>query len=187
MKAKIFYALAVLIVGSFMLTSCGGSKKGTNLSGRKKIDMPCQGEDQSSGSVIRYLATATSPRIDKVKGFAERRGREGLAAMMGVTIKKLSEEYAKQFGNNETDDFVGVIDEMSREIINQEVKGAHATCNEMYEKKDGGYEYWVVMELDINGFFNDMSGKMSEKEKMFIEWSKDKFAKKFDEEFENSK
>jgi ribosomal protein S17E len=187
MKAKYFLFVVSIVIGGLMFQSCGGSKKGTNLSGRKKIDMPCQGEDQSNGSTIRYLATATSPRIDKVKGFAERRGREGLAAIMSVTVKKLSEEYAKQYGDNTSDDFVGVIDEMSREVINQKVNGAHAVCNEMYEKKDGGYEYWVVMELDLNDFFNDMSGKMSEKEKMFIEWSKDKFADRFDEEFEKSK
>ena len=180
MKSKAIYFFMMIFVGALVFSSCGSSKKAPSLNKRKKIDIPCLGEDKSDKGTLRYLGIGKSPDLVLAKREAEANGRQGLAAMFEAKIKRVIEEYSNQYITENKQEIMRTIEGMSQEVITKSISGAvPGDCQEVYEN-NGNYEYFVVMELDLNGAFSDLDSKISKDDKMFMEWKKEKFREIFD-------
>ena len=77
---------------------------------------------------------------------AEQNAKAELAGNIEAVIKRVTEQYTNQRSVETKKNFENKFEELSREVVRQDVKDVRVIGEKLYKQKDGIYSYWIAIE-----------------------------------------
>ena len=181
----ITFSFAIMAI-SLSSWQCGSSKKAVSpvsTGEETRIEQFCTGPDyRSDKDYFRANAVGESMDQNISKQKALTNARTLLAQQLEITVKNVTDNYIKAA---EMDNVEGVeerIEGMTREVTNQKLNGTRIICEELTKTKDGNYKTYLAIELSGDEIANAMQQRLSNDDKLRIDFDYEKFKKTFEEE-----
>lgn len=178
MRKLTFFVLALVAITT--LSSCG-SKDITK--GRQKLDIPCNDKGRSDKEFFRASNIGKSQDMATSKEKALLLTKQRLASLISSKIKSVTERYANEMDAGGASEFSQTFENMTRDIVNQQLVDVSIICEETYEAKEGGgYETYMAIEVSKDAIYNGVDKGISKNKKLEVMYDRAKFKEKFDEE-----
>ncbi|NCC73565.1 MAG: hypothetical protein EOM06_09215 [Sphingobacteriia bacterium] len=193
MKKNYLYSLAIMLLAAFiavpLLNSCKSSKKSAAMpAGEEKIEVYCSGPEYfSNGEYFRANDVGESTNQSMAKRKAMSNARLGMAAAIETTVKAVIDNYFNSYTSNKTIEDKERYEGLSREVINQKLNGIRTICEEYTKTAEGNYKCYVAIELAGDEIATGMANRISEDDKLKIDFQYENFKKTFEKEMEEFK
>lgn len=175
-----FSILALVLIS----TSCKNkSKVAVPAPGEELVQVYCSGEAFFSDKK-HFRANAVGESLDQAisKKKAMSNARADLASSVQTTIKATIDNYmnSREFNNKEEveERFEG----LTREVINQQLRGTKTICEKTTKTTEGNYKTYVALELSGDKMSAALQESLSKDERLKIDYDYEKFKKTFEEE-----
>lgn len=187
-RSVIVFALVALIAMPLM-QSCKSSKKSASApKGEEKIEMYCSGPQYSSDAqYFRANDVAESTNQSMAKKKAMSNARLALAASIETTVKAVIDNYFSSYTSGQAIEDRERYEGLSREVVNQKLNGIRTICEEYTKTAEGNYKCYVAIELAGDEIAKGMSQRISDDEKLKIDFQYENFKKTFEKEMEEFK
>jgi len=185
-----FMLLTLLaLVASPMMQGCKSKKKAAATpKGEEKIVMFCSGpEFFSNAEYFRANDVGESTNQSMAKKKAMSNARLALAGSIETTVKAVIDNYFNSYTSDRTIEDKERYEGLSREVINQKLNGIRTICEEYTRTSDGNYKCYVAIELAGDEIANGMSKRISDDDKLRIDFQYENFKKTFEKEMEEFK
>lgn len=161
-----------------VMASCGSEKQVTS-------NAPCP-DCGSTTEVFRYLGqhVASSDRqIQQARSIAANAARSELAAQIEATIERVIDNYTSEYINGENSDFKQRVQDLSRTVINQKIKGTPIVCEDQKPgSKPGNIICYACVELTGQTILDGIADQISNDEKLRTDFEYEKFKKVLEDE-----
>jgi hypothetical protein len=178
MKKVTLFVLA--LAGVVVISSCGGTKEVTQ--GRKKLDIPCVGQGSSDETFFRASSSGKSMEMATSREKALLMTKQRLASLINSKIKSVTERYVNEMDAAGSSEFAQTFENMTRDVVNQQLADIKITCEETYEAQGGGYETYMALEVSKDVIYNGIDKGISKNKKLEVMYDREKFREKFNEE-----
>jgi len=179
-------SLAGLLIGLTTLTT--GCKKGKDVvkpKGEVEIVEFCTGDEYESDSKhFRSNGTGESQDREIAKKKARSNASTRLAQTVSATIKAVTDNYVSSTEFNNREEATESFNELSRSVVDQELRGAIAICEKLTQRENGIYVSYVALELSGEKFASKYNEKISEDERIMAEYNYERFKETFEAEME---
>ena len=150
--------------------------------------MPCFGNDyRSSSDFIRASQTAIGGDKSSVMRIANLRAREALAQNLQSVIEFATEEYLVNFTGNTSQHTKSKFRDYALNYGSVALSLVNVICEEMYEKNDGSFEFFIAIEVDTDTFIRNFDQGIRNEE-IDLEFDRQQFRQIYErkiEEFNN--
>ena len=180
MKKVTLFVLSFVAVLAF--TSCGGDKSATK--GREEIIIPCADKGRSDKEFFRASSIGKSQDMATSKDKALMITKQRLASLIGSKIKSVSERYVNEMDAGGATEFNQTFENMTRDVVNQELADIAVTCEKTFEAEGGGYETYIALEVSKDVIYNGIDKGISKDKKLEVMYDREKFREKFDAEMD---
>lgn len=192
MKGKIFRSAVMLALLAFILTpsmqSCKSSKSVVKESGEVAIATYCSGPEYfSDNEYFRANNSGESTSQSMAKKKAMSNARLDLAAAIETRVKAVIDNYFSSYTSGPDIDDKERYEGLSREVINQELNGIRTKCEQFTKLANGNYKCYVAIELAGDEILNGMKNRISDDEKLKIDFQYEKFKEEFQKEMDQFK
>lgn len=188
MKRSFLNVSAMLLVaGAMMMPSCKSTKNaGKPVSeGMTEITVPLSGKEyQSTKEIFRAKSVGKSPDIATAKKIALSNAKAELAGLITTTIKSVTHNYTNQRSVTDAQDFENKFENLTKDIVNQQLNNVAVVGEKVFKDKTGTVEYWVAIEMSTASITDALNSKISQNQKLQIDYDKKKFEEATKEEFE---
>jgi len=180
------FAMTGLVLGlSILSTGCKKNKDIAKPTGEVEIVEFCTGSAyQSDSKHFRSSATGESQDREIAKKKARSNAESRLAKTVSTTIKAVTDNYVSSTEFNNREEATESFNELSRSVVDQELRGAIAICEKLTQKEDGVYVSYVSLELSGEKFASKYNEKISEDERIMAEYNYERFKETFQEEMD---
>jgi hypothetical protein len=177
----------------FCTFSCGSSKKVENTSGAVKqatdgmteISIPLSGKEyQSNKEFFRAKSSGKSPDMATAKKIALNNAKAEIAGLIKSKIKSVTDNYTNQRSVTSAQDFENKFENITREVVSQELNDVNIIGEKVFKDKSGNVEYYVAIEVSKEAILNGISDKVSHDQKLQIDFDKKKFEDVMNSEME---
>jgi hypothetical protein len=190
---KITLMIMVVAMG-FGMTACKKKKGATKTDdtgvnpkqqGEVLINEYCSGE-QFMSTKDAFRATATGESIDRetAKKKAKSNAMSELSKSISATLKVVGDNYVNSSEFNNKEEITETFQEMTRTVVDQNLKGAVEICEKLTQKPDGSYVSYVAIELSGERLANSYAEKLAANEKLKADYNYEKFKDTFNKEME---
>lgn len=182
---SIFMALAaVLLAGG--LSSCKKKEKPEpKPKGEVLINEYCTGDGYfSDKKTFRSSAVGESMDRNAAKKKASSNALSELAKSISTTMQVVGDNYINSTEFNNREEITETFNEMSRTIVDEQIKGAVKICDKLTQREDQTFVSYVCYELsgaDIVGKYHE---QLSKDERIKAEYNYEKFKETFEQEME---
>jgi len=180
MKKVTLFILSLAAVAT--LTSCGGSKEVTK--GRQEISIPCADQGRSNAEFFRASSVGKSSDMAMSREKALVLTKQRLASLIGSKLKSVTERYAQDLDAGGASEFNQTFENMTRDVVNQQLQDISITCEKTFEAEGGGYETFIALEVSKDVIYNGIDKGISRDKKLEVMYDREKFREKFDAEME---
>ena len=192
MKSKVFRSILMLTMLAFILSpsmqSCKSSKTAAAPSGETAITMYCSGPEYfSDDEYFRANNSGESTNQSMAKKKAMSNARLDLAAAIETQVKAVIDNYFASYSSGMEIDDKERYEGLSREVINQQLNGIRTICEQFTKTENNNYKCYVAIELAGDEILNGMKSRISDDEKLKIDFQYEKFKGEFDKEMEQFK
>ena len=188
---KIMLMILVVAMG-FGVTACKKKKGATKTEdtgvnpkqqGEVLINEYCSG-DQYLSTKDAFRATATGESMDRetAKKKAKSNAMSELSKTISATMKVVGDNYLNSSEVNNKEQLTETFQEMSRTVVDQNLKGAVEICEKLTQKPDGSYVSYVAIELSGEKITNSYNERLSKDEKLKADYNYEKFKETFEKE-----
>ncbi|MBE0650046.1 MAG: hypothetical protein IH595_04310 [Bacteroidales bacterium] len=179
--------LSVLTLG-FMLTSCSSARKMAKKApaGETPVQVYCSGPQYQSDTQA-FRANAIGESMDQAisQKIALNNARTNLASEMTVTLKGLLNNYAKQQVHNTDEELEKNFQDLSQEVVDQQLVGTRTICEKVTKSDKGNYKTYIAIELANDKVLSSLSNRLSQDTKLKIDYDYTKFKKEFEQAIQN--
>lgn len=182
-----FALLAFLAIA--VLTGCKKNKDIKAPDGEVLINEYCSGEEFFTNSEF-FRANGLGESMDQAtaKKKALSNARADLASAINTTIKGTIDNYVNSREMNNKEEVEERFEGLTREVINQELKGTKTICQKAVKVTgSGNYKYYVALELSGQDLISKMNERLGSDEMLKIDYDYEKFKETFNEEMEKMK
>ena len=109
-----------------------------------------------------------------------------MAAAIQTTVKTVTDNYTSSYEVGQQEEAKGRFQALTREVVNQTLNGVKVICQKMMKSPEGQYKAYVAIELGGIDVVKAMNNKISNDEKLRVDFEYEKFKKVFDEEMKNA-
>ena len=181
-------ATYLLLTGLVMMFSCKGRDNRSarkSPKGEKEIKLFCSGTDYFSNKQF-YRSNSLGESLDQVtaKKKALSNAKQELASSISSTIKAVTDNYVNSREFNNKEEIAERFESLSREVVNQELRGVKTICEKHTMTEEGKYKTYVALELSGEELIQAMNERLSKDEKLKIDYDYEKFKNTFEEEME---
>ena len=193
MKRYPLLSFGALLLLAFVATplfhSCKSSKKAVKVaSGEEKIIVYCSGPEYfTDNKYFRANDVAESANQSMAKRKAMSNARLGLASSIEITVKAVIDNYFNSYAVDKTIEDKERYEGLSREVVNQKLNGVRIICEEYTKTTDGNYKCYVAIELAGDEIANGVIKRISDDEKLKLDFQYEKFKETFEKEMEEFK
>ena len=182
--------LMSLLTLSFMLSSCGSSRKMANKTpaGETLVHVYCSGPQYQSDAQA-FRANAVGESMDQAisQKISLNNARTQLAAEIKDVVQSSLDNYAKQQVHNTDAELEKNFQSLGREIVNQTLVGTRTICEKVTKTAKGNYKTYVAIELASDKILNSLNNRLSQDTKLKIDYDYEKYKKEFEKEIQNQK
>lgn len=164
------------------LTSCGGTKEATE--GRKEIIIPCASEGRSNTEFFKASGIGKSQDMATSREKALLLTKQRLASLIGSKMKSVTERYVNEMDAGGGTEFNQTFENMTRDVVNQQLADVAITCEKTFEAEGGGYETFMAVEVSKDVIYNGIDKGISRDKKLEVMYDKAKFKETFDAEMD---
>ncbi|MCF8429065.1 MAG: hypothetical protein K9G64_02945 [Bacteroidia bacterium] len=181
---KLVYVFAAFIV--IAAVSCK-SKKGTLTtkdkdSGMEVLNLPCDDFKTSTEQAFRSTQSQKSSDLSLSREKALVVAKQRLAGLVQTKITSVTDRYVDEYQTNAGLEMKGKFNNLTREIISQQLNDVKILCEKTVREKDGSYTTFVAVEMNKDALKVAMENKLSDKAKVAIDYDKMKFEQIYNEE-----
>lgn len=152
-----------------------------------EVIVPCSGpEYMPDAEHFRASAMGLSNSQEIASQKAMTAARAKLAAAIQTTVKTVTDNYASSYEVGQQEEAKGRFQTLTREVVNQTLNGVKVICQKMMKSPDGQYKAYVAIELGGIDVVKAMNNKISNDDKLRVDFEYEKFKKVFDEEMKNA-
>jgi len=176
-------ALAFVIV----ISGCKSKEKATTVKdqGETLIEVYCSGpEFQSNNEYFRANQVGESVDQATAKKKAMSNTRADLASAIQTTVKGVIDNYVNSRELNNVEDAEERFESLTREVIDQKLTGVKTICEKTTKTSTGNYKTYIALELAGDELMNAMNARLSQDDKLKIDYDYEQFKKTFDAEME---
>ena len=160
------------------MASCGSEKKVAS-------NYPCP-ECKATSDVFRYLGqhVASSDRqMQQARSMAANAARTQLASMVEATVKSVVDNYTSEYITDSDSEFRQRVQELSRTVVNQLLKGTPVVCEgTMPGSQPGSMICFACVELTGKSVLDGIASQISNDEKLRTDFEYEKFKKVLEDE-----
>lgn len=183
MRSTLFVAGAMMF--AFALVSCGGSKKVSKNALGREVEIPCGDEKfHSDAKYFRGTGTGVSQDQSIAKSKARLDANTNLARSINTTIKAVVDRYVNERQIGEASEFEQKFEQLTREIVKQELNNVEVPCSKTYILDDGRTQVYMALQVPKDQVLNNIKNRISKDQKLQLDYDKMKFEQVFNEEME---
>lgn len=181
---KMYYAV---VMAGVLLCACGGQKQLVQKPQEDvEVIVPCSGpEYMPDAEHFRASAMGVSNSQEIASQKAMTAARTKLAAAIQTTVRTVTDNYLSSYEMGQQEEAKGRFQSLTRETVNQVLNGVKVICQKMMKSPDGQYKSYVALELGGMDIAKAIGNKVSNDDKLRIDFEYEKFKKVFDEEMKN--
>ncbi|MFN6378850.1 MAG: hypothetical protein ACK4WD_06220 [Flavobacteriales bacterium] len=186
MNTRIFTIALFVAAASFTAVGCKKKNKTVEApkpAGEVLINEYCSSEEHfSTPEVFRATATGESMDRETAKKKARSNANAELAKTISATMKIVGDNYVNSTEFNNKEEITETFQEMSRTVVDQELKGAMKICDKITQKADGTYVSYIAIELSGSKIADAYNSGLSQNEKIKADYNYEKFKETFEKE-----
>ena len=178
--------LAALVL-AVVISGCKSKEKAasTKDQGETLIEVYCSGpEYQSNNEYFRASQVGESVDQATAKKKAMSNTRADLAAAIETQVKGVIDNYVNSREMNNLEEAEERFESLTREVINQKLTGVKTICEKTTKTSTGNYKTYIALELAGDELMNAMNERLSQDDKLKIDYDYEQFKKTFDAEME---
>jgi hypothetical protein len=180
----IFAAVAASV--TVALTGCKSSKPSVQ-KGSTEVSIPfTEKEYRSDKDHFRATQQGKSPDLATAKKIALANARTELAGNIQTLVKAVQDQYSNNMTVDKEQEFEASFQEFSRAVIAQSINDVKIIGDKVFTEKGGGYTYYLAIEMPKEALVSKLSKRISDDDKLKLEFDKYRFQKIFDEEMEKA-
>ncbi len=185
MKMRNLLMVAGIFTFAFMLASCGGSKKAADPSFGKEINVPCNDDEyHTDAKYFRGTGNGISTDLSTAKSKARIDAQTNLSRSISTTMKSVADRYVNERQVGDAQEFEQKFEQMTREVINQELNNVEVACSKTMQMKDGKYQVFQALQVPKDQVLNNIKDRISKDQKLQLDYDKMKFEQVFNEEMD---
>jgi hypothetical protein len=177
--------LLIPAIAVMALVGCK-SKKTTPVqkeTGAVEISVPFSSKEyRSDENAFRAKQMGKSPDMATAKKIAFQNARAEMAGNINAVVKRVTDQYTNQRTVGNAQEFENKFEELSREVVNQEMSNVKEIGEKIFKEPDGSYSYWIAIEANKKEIFEKVDSKISADAKLKLDYDKMKFQQIFDAE-----
>jgi predicted transcriptional regulator len=189
---KSYYKItSAMMLGAIALTvligGCKSKEKAasTKDQGETLIEVYCSGpEYQSNNEYFRANQVGESVDQATAKKKAMSNARADLASAIQTTVKGVIDNYVNSRELNNVEEAEERFESLTREVIDQKLTGVKTICEKTTKTSTGNYKTYIALELAGDELMNAMNARLSQDDKLKIDYDYEQFKKTFDAEME---
>lgn len=176
MKKLVYVFAAFLVIAA---VSCK-SKKGTLTtkdkdSGMEVLNLPCDEFRTSTEQAFRSTQSQKSSDLSLSREKALVVAKQRIAGLIQTKITSVTDRYVDEYQTNAGLEMKGKFNNLTREIISQQLNDVKILCEKTVKEKDGSYTSYVAVEMNKDALKVAMENKLSDKAKVAVDYDKMKF------------
>ncbi len=187
--APLLRTLALVFLAGLVATGCKKKKEVVEAApeGEVLINEYCAGPEYFSNEEF-FRSNGLGESMDQAT--ARRRAmsnaRADLAASINTLVKGTVDNYVNSREFNNREEIQERYESLTREVINQELNGVKTICQKAVRvTANGNYKYYVALELSGQELLGSMNSRLSQDERLRIDYDYEQFKKTFEQEMEN--
>lgn len=190
MKTRRFTLILFVALVTVLGAGCKKKKKATvetpKPQGEVLIVEYCAGKEfMSTKEAFRSTATGESMDRETAKKKARSNAMSELAKTISATMKIVGDNYVNSTEFNNKEEITETFQEMSRMLVDQEIRGAIEICEKLTKRDDGVFVSYVALELSGQKIADAYNSGLSQNEKLKADYNYEKFKETFEKEMEN--
>ncbi len=179
------YSIAIICIALITSFGCKGTKNIGKADNMTELEIPFSEKNYSTDkNYFRAAQVGESSDLSTAKKIAEQNAKAEMAGNIQTLIKRVTEQYTNQRTINNKIEFENKFEELSREVVNQELKDVKIIDEKLYKKKDGSYQYWIAVETHKETILNNVVQKISRDSKLQLDFDKQQYEEIFNLEME---
>jgi predicted transcriptional regulator len=171
----------------FIISGCKSKEKAasTKDQGETLIEVYCSGPDYQSNNEF-FRANQVGESVDQAtaKKKAMSNARAELAAAIETQVKGVIDNYVNSREMNNLEEAEERFESLTREVINQKLNGVKTICEKTTKTSTGNYKTYIALELAGDELMNAMNERLSQDDKLKIDYDYEQFKKTFDAEMD---
>jgi predicted NAD-dependent protein-ADP-ribosyltransferase YbiA (DUF1768 family) len=182
---KTINLLTIAFISLATIWGCKSSKDISKVDKMTEIGIPLSGKDyETNKDYFRAKQVGESPDLATAKKIAEQNAKSEMAGNIQSLIKRVTDQYTNQRSVADSKEWENIFEELSREIVNQELIDVKIVGEKLFQKDDNTYQYWIVLEVLKETLLNGLAEGVSNDKKLQLDFDKFQFEKIFNEEME---
>ena len=185
---RILKSITVFAVSALLVVSCK-SKEEVGATPKEQgeilIEQYCSGKDFFSDKKT-FRANSIGESIDQMtsKKKARSNAQSELAKSINSTMQIVGDNYVSSTEFNNKEEVTESFNEMSRTIVNEELRGAIKICEKFTKTAEGKYKCYMAIELSADKLVSKYHERLSKDEKVKAQYNYEQFKKTFEEAME---
>ncbi len=171
--------------GALLLTHCRSKQQAALPEGETRVVVLCSGPEYfTDNEYFRANSLGESTNQANSRRMALSNARAELAGQIEVTVKSVIDNYVQDITVGDRSEFMQRYEGLSREVIEQRLAGTRVICEELTRTADGTYRTYLAIELSGNEILNAMNQRISNDDRLRLDYNYEKFKETFDQEME---
>ena len=185
---KLSKNFSLVAISTLILVSCGGQKEVTMTpkeQGEVLLEQYCSGKDYFSDKKT-FRANGVGESIDQMTSKKKARSiaQSELAKSINSTMQIVGDNYVSSTEFNNKEEVTESFNEMSRTIVDEQLRGAIKICEEFTRTAEGKYKCYMAIELSADKLVAKYHERLSKDEKVKAQYNYEQFKKTFEEAME---
>lgn len=170
------------------MTACKSKKKVEQPKvpeGEVEVIIPCSGPEYFTNDKV-FRANNLGESMDQAtsKKRAMSNARADLAQSINTQVKGVIDNYVNSREMNNREEVGERYESLMREVVDQRLSGVRTICEKMMKTATGNYKTYVAIELSAQDLLSAYNERLSNDERLRIDYDYEKFKETFEKEME---
>ncbi len=186
MKLNYLLIAAISVVMIAGISSCKSKQK---VSAKSEIgdiieELPCESKGRSDKNFFRASAMSTSADLSLSKEKALLLAKQRLVTLINSNTKSVTDRYVNEREFGDASEFEQKFENMTREVADETISNIVVACEKASVMDNGKYHGFIAIEVHRDDVLNGIDRRISNDEKLQVDYDKQKFQEIFEEEME---
>jgi hypothetical protein len=183
MKNLVNLSLITITAAAAVIAGCKSKEK--TPTGETEVVVPCSGPTFFTDKTT-FRANSVGESMNQVtsKQKAETNARNELAQAIQTTVKTVTDNYTNSRTMNNKEDLEQKFESLNREVVDQTLQGVRTICEKLMQTKEGTFKTYIAIELSADDLVKKYNERMSQDDKLKIDYDYQKFKDTFDAEMQ---
>lgn len=147
-------------------------------------NMPCEDKGRSDKNFFRASAMATSSDLSLAKEKALLNAKQRLVTLINSNTKSVTDRYVNEREFGDASEFEQKFENLTREVADETISNIVVACEKASVLDNGKYRGFVAIEVSKDDIMNGINNKLSQNQKLQVDYDKKKFEEIFNQEMQ---